>query len=74
MDAYRKLNREHAELEPLVALYNNYRQAQSDIVEAQEMLNDPDMKEFAQEEIQAGKQRIEDLQRKLQNHVVAERS
>ncbi len=66
MDAYRKLNREHAELEPLVALYNNYRQAQSDIVEAQEMLNDPDMKEFAQEEIQAGKQRIEDLQRELQ--------
>ena len=66
MDAYRKLNREHAELEPLVALYNNYRQAQSDILEAQEMLNDPDMKEFAQEEIQAGKQRIEDLQRELQ--------
>ena len=66
MDAYRKLNREHAELEPLVALYNNYRQAQSDIVEAQEMLNNPDMKEFAQEEIQAGKQRIEDLQRELQ--------
>ncbi|WMW81169.1 peptide chain release factor 1 [Undibacterium cyanobacteriorum] len=66
MDAYRKLNREHAELEPLVALYNNYRQAQSDILEAQEMLNDPDMKEFAQEEIQAGKQRIEELQRELQ--------
>lgn len=66
MDTYRKLNREHAELEPLVALYHNYQQAQSDIIEAQEMLNDPDMKDFAQEEIQAGKDRIEALQRELQ--------
>ena len=30
------------------------------------MLNDPDMKEFAQEEIQAAKDRIEALQRELQ--------
>lgn len=66
MDTYRKLNREHAELEPLVALYNNYQQAQNDIIEAQEMLNDPEMKEFAQEEISAAKERIEGLQRDLQ--------
>src|SRR5450830_1580986 len=31
MDTYRKLNREHAELDPLVALYKNYQQAQDDI-------------------------------------------
>ena len=66
MDAYRKLNREHAELEPLVALYQNYQQAQADIVEAQTMLADPEMKEFAQEEINDSKARIEALQSDLQ--------
>ena len=66
MDNYRKLNREHAELEPLVDLYQRYQQAQSDIVEAQAMLNDPEMKEFAQDEIEAAKTRIEHLQKELQ--------
>ncbi|MBY0572085.1 MAG: peptide chain release factor 1 [Undibacterium sp.] len=66
MDSYRKLNREHAELEPLVALYQNYNQAQNDIVEAQEMMNDPEMKEFAQDEINAAKERIEQLKKDLQ--------
>ena len=32
MDSYRKLNREHAELEPLVALYQRYQQAQNNKV------------------------------------------
>jgi len=66
MDTYRKLNREHAELGPLVELYQRYQQAQSDIVEAQEMMSDPDMKEFAQEEISAAKARIEALDHELQ--------
>ncbi|MCX7218308.1 MAG: PCRF domain-containing protein, partial [Burkholderiales bacterium] len=66
MDNYRKLTRENAELEPLVALYQNYQQAQADIASAQEMLADPEMKEFAQEEINDAKQRMEDLQVDLQ--------
>ena len=66
MDNYRKLTRENAELEPLVALYQNYQQAQADINSAQEMMADPEMKEFAQEEINAAKQRMEDLQVDLQ--------
>ncbi|MBC3871127.1 peptide chain release factor 1 [Undibacterium oligocarboniphilum] len=66
MDSYRKLNREHAELEPLVALYQRYQQAQNDIHDAQEMLNDPDMKAMAQEEIETGKQTMLDLESDLQ--------
>lgn len=66
MDNYRKLTREHAELEPLVALYQQFQQAQNDIVSAQEMLADPEMKEFAQEEINAAKQRMEELKADLQ--------
>jgi peptide chain release factor 1 len=66
MDNYRKLTRENAELEPLVALYQNYRQAQEDISSAQEMMGDPEMKEFAQEEITTAKERMEQLQDDLQ--------
>ena len=66
MDNYRKLNREHAELTPVVALYHRYQQAQEDIASAQEMLTDPDMKEFAQEEIGHAKAVIESLDGELQ--------
>src|SRR5471032_519130 len=66
MDSYRKMTREHAELGPLVALYNTYRDAENDIATAQEMLSDPDMKDFAQEEIEAAKTRMAQLERELQ--------
>ncbi len=66
MDQYRKLTREHAELGPLVALYKDYRRAGDDIQAAQEMLSDPDMKELAQDEIAAAKERIEQLEIELQ--------
>jgi len=66
MDAYRKMTREHAELGPLVALYHDYQQALGDIATAQEMLSDPDMKEFAQDEIDAAKARLAGLELELQ--------
>jgi peptide chain release factor 1 len=52
MDNYRKMTREHAELGPLVAVYRQYQPAEGDIAAAQEMLADPDMKDFAQDEIE----------------------
>jgi peptide chain release factor 1 len=66
MDNYRKLNREYAELTPVVELYHRYQKAQADINEAQEMMNDPDMKEFAQEEIASAKSVMEALEVELQ--------
>jgi len=66
MDNYRKLNREYAELTPVVELYHRYQQAQLDINEAQEMMLDPDMKEFAQEEITNAKNVMESLDAELQ--------
>jgi peptide chain release factor 1 len=66
MDNYRKLNREHAELGPLAALYGEYVQASRDVDTAHEMLSDPDMKEFAQEEIASAKARMEALEGDLQ--------
>ena len=55
MDNFRKMTREHAELGPLVALYHDYVQASEDIRTAGELLSDPDMKAFAQEEIDGAK-------------------
>ena len=66
MDQYRKLNREHAELGPLVELYQQYTQADRDVVAAQDMLADPEMKEFAQEEIAGSKARMDQLELDLQ--------
>ena len=66
MNQYRKLTREHAELEPVVGLYAQWREAQTDIKTAQEMMQDPSMKVFAQEEIEAAQQRIAALELDLQ--------
>ena len=59
MDSFRKLTREHAELTPIVEQYHAYRRIEADIAAAQEMANDPDMRAFAQEEIEAGKAKLE---------------
>ena len=66
MDSYRKMTRERADIEPLVILYKQFQGAQGDIDEAQAMLADPDMKAFAQEEIEAGKARMAQLELDLQ--------
>lgn len=66
MDNYRKLTREHAEITPVVEAFQQYQLAQSDLSDAQEMLADPEMKEFAVEEIEAAEARIETLETELQ--------
>ena len=66
MEQYRKLTREHAELEPLVALHGQWTQAQEDMRAAQDMQNDPEMKAFAQEELTAAPARSEILELELQ--------
>ena len=66
MDNYRKLTREHAEITPIVEQYHLYVQTEADIAEAQKMLSDPEMKEFAQEEIETGKAKLEAVEAELQ--------
>ena len=51
MDNYRKLTREHSELEPVVALYRQYQGSLGDLKTAQEMAADPEMREFAEAEV-----------------------
>lgn len=66
MDNYRKIMQEHTEITPIVEQYHVYVQTEADIKEAHTMLSDPEMKAFAQEEIDSGKKRLEDVVRKLQ--------
>ncbi|MGL6071493.1 peptide chain release factor 1 [Craterilacuibacter sp.] len=66
MDQFRKLTREHADLTPVVETFAAYQQCEQDIADAGEMLSDPEMKEFAQAEIEDGKTRLEALEIALQ--------
>jgi peptide chain release factor 1 len=66
MDNYRKIMQEHTEITPIVEQYHIYVQTESDLKEAHAMLSDPEMKEFAQEEIDSGKQRLEEVELALQ--------
>ncbi|MBO7173780.1 MAG: peptide chain release factor 1 [Burkholderiaceae bacterium] len=66
MNRFRDLSRERSELEPVVAKMKQYETAEADIEAAQEMLDDPDMKDFAEEEIAQGKVQLEALEKELQ--------
>ena len=66
MESFRKLNRERTELEPVVACYQSWRACGDDIAAAQEMSADPEMREFAEDELRAGRERQEALEAELQ--------
>jgi peptide chain release factor 1 len=69
LSGYRKLTQERAEISPVVEAYGAWREAEEDVAAATEMARDPAMREFAEEEIRAGKSRVtaleDDLQRML---------
>ena len=66
MDLYRKLSREHAELGPVVALYQTWRQTESDLQSALEMMADPEMKDLAEAEVKSAKERLPEIETELQ--------
>lgn len=66
MDNYRKLTQEHADITPIVAQYRLFAQSEADMKEAFAMLSDPEMKEFAQEEINSAKAQQEAIEKALQ--------
>ena len=66
MDQYRKLSREHAELGPVVALYQSWRQTESDLQSALEMMSDPEMKDLAEAEVKSAKERLPEIETELQ--------
>ncbi len=61
-----QLLREKNDLEPVVACFREYNAAITEQNEAQELMNDPEMREFCQETYRTAKQRQEELYRQLQ--------
>jgi len=66
LDQFRKLSCERAEIEPVVTLFGEYRQVLSDIDEAKVMRDDPEMREFAEEELAGAQARQAELELELQ--------
>ncbi|MES2770718.1 MAG: peptide chain release factor 1 [Pseudomonadota bacterium] len=65
-DQYRKLTREHAELTPVVALYETWRKTAADLQAALEMMTDPEIKDLAEVEMKAAKARLPEIEDDLQ--------
>lgn len=65
---FRELSKEFSQLEEIAQAFGHYRQAQEDLVSAEEMMKDadPDMRDMAQDEFKAAKERIEQLDGELQ--------
>ena len=70
LEQFRKLSRDYAELEPVVDLFNKYRDAEQHVAEAQEMLDDPEMRSYAESEIKVGRERLVALESELQKRLL----
>jgi len=66
MDNYRKITKEHAEISPVVALYKDHRKSEDDVAAAMEMGKDPEMRDFAEDEIKAGRAKLDEIEIALQ--------
>ena len=58
--------REKNDLEPIIEAFRDYRTAQRDMLEAEELMSDPEMRELCQQTYQEAKQAKEELYKKLQ--------
>lgn len=66
MERYKKISKEHSEILPVVDIYKKFMRLTKDIHDAKDMLSDPEMKLFAQDEIDNGKEKILILEEQLQ--------
>jgi peptide chain release factor 1 len=66
MDRYKKISKEHSDILPVVDIYQEFARHTKDMNDAKEMLSDPEMKSFAQDEIDANKAKIVMLEEQLQ--------
>lgn len=67
---FRKLSKEHAELEPVVATLLHYRRTQQQMRESQELLAEPDFRDMAEQDIRDGEAQLVVLEADLQRLMV----
>jgi len=70
LDLYRKLTREHAEIGPVVELYQRYVSGEGDLKAAEEMSGDPAMRDFAESEIKLTRERLAGIEQELQRRLL----
>ncbi|MGP1517271.1 MAG: peptide chain release factor 1 [Ottowia sp.] len=66
MPQFMRLSREHAEVAVVAARWQRYRQREADLAAARALLQDPEMREMAQEEITACETELAGLENELQ--------
>ena len=62
---WREYMKEHAELEPIVEKYREYKKAKASYEEAKELMNDPEMKDLAEEEMLESKEKMPKIEEEL---------
>ena len=62
---WRKLVKEHSSMEDVVLKYREYKETLKNMEEAKEMMEDPEMKELAEEEYYSDKEKIEKIEEEL---------
>jgi len=70
MDSYRRLTRERAEIEPVVELYKEHEQGRHDLDTAQEMAQEPELREFAESEMRSAREKLTRLEAELQQELL----
>lgn len=67
---FRECGKEYAQLEPIVQAYESYQKNAEGIIGANEMLDDPDMRELAQSELEELNQQQEKLENELKTLLI----
>ena len=62
---WKKLMKEHSDLEDVVYKYREYKKVKQNFDEAKEMVNDPEMKELAEDEIEKAKELLPKIEEEL---------
>jgi peptide chain release factor 1 len=62
---FARLSKEYSHLEKIVVLIREYKTTQTALSDATELMNDPEMKDFAEEELYAAKAKLPDLERAI---------
>ena len=65
-DKFRAYSKEYSQLEEVVKCFNRWNQLNTNIADAELMLDDPEMKEMAEMEIEESKAEIEEVEQQLQ--------
>ena len=64
-EEWRKMMKEHSDIEPIVLKYREYRAVKKNFEDSKEMLNDPDMKDLAEMEMLDAKDKLPVLESEL---------